>query len=58
MIMKKQKLKKAAALAAVVSTVFAVTACGKQYLILLQKQKNQILFTAHYRKSRKMEQLT
>ena len=57
MIMKKQKLKKAA-LAAVVSTVFAVTACGKQYLILLQKQKNQILFTAHYRKSRKMEQLT
>ena len=56
--MKKQKSKKVAVLAAVVSTVFAVTACGKQYLILLQKQKNQILFTAHYRKSRKMEQLT
>lgn len=56
--MKKQKLRKAAVLAAVVSTVFAVTACGKQYLILLQKQKNQILFTEHYRKSRKMEQLT
>lgn len=28
--MKKQKLKKAAALAAVVSTVFAVTACGSK----------------------------